>query len=71
MRNFSISRLSTSRGIIKISGVVHFETKKHWLDVNSMSIMGTDGWVELSLEKPQTTELLELINKELMDHIAK
>lgn len=71
MRRFSISRISTPHGIFQLSGEVAEEAGLLRITYDSVTIMGTDGWVDLALDNIGTNSLLESIFTQVCDHILE
>ncbi|WP_220767847.1 hypothetical protein [Shewanella sp. MBTL60-007] len=66
MQKFSISRLNTSIGIIKLEGEIR---QGQIIAINQFSIMGTDGWLELDVPHQHTQELIQGLQDEVALHL--
>lgn len=66
MQKFSISRLNTSIGIIKLEGEIR---QGQIIAINQFSIMGTDGWLELDVAHQHTQELIQGLQDEVALHL--
>ncbi|WCE30926.1 hypothetical protein [Vibrio sp. SCSIO 43137] len=66
MKQFTISRIHTSKGIFRLSGMVSEHVS---ICYSSAEYMGTDGWVELDLEFTQAKKILAEIEQEVVSHI--
>ncbi len=63
MNNFNISRINTDLGIFRVSGLwCHENVRAILVNIDSIEVMGTDGWVLLNQSSDRVIELL----KELM-----
>ena len=49
MKKFHISRINTPQGIYRVSGSYSVD-EPVTIELSSLEIMGTDGWVQLRLE---------------------
>ncbi|MGS0691336.1 hypothetical protein ACVBIO_20495 [Shewanella sp. 0m-8] len=67
MRHFSISRLSTSIGIVKLQGEIQ---QAKTITMTQFSIMGTDGWFELDLTHQDSQNLINQIQAEIVAHLT-
>ncbi|WP_434341080.1 hypothetical protein [Motilimonas cestriensis] len=73
MVQFSISRLHTSQGIFRLTGYhschdpVNPESVQ--IEVESIDVMGTDGWVALDIKASKTQQLLQQIDPEIVSHL--
>jgi len=69
---FSISRLNTHLGIIKVTGVwepTPLGIVQAELQILTLDIMGTDGWVALDITRPKTLTLIDKLNSEILQHL--
>lgn len=70
MKNFSISRINTRKGIFRISGKISSpEALPEILDYDKVEFMGTDGWCEMNLQSSHTRNLLSEIKIEIIEHV--
>ncbi|MGS0675106.1 hypothetical protein [Shewanella sp. 0m-4] len=67
MSHFSISRLSTSIGIVKLQGEIQ---QAKTITMTQFSIMGTDGWFELDLTHQDSQNLINQIQAEIVAHLT-
>ncbi|MCE2596464.1 hypothetical protein K6Y31_16835 [Motilimonas cestriensis] len=73
MAQFSISRLHTSQGIFRLTGdqgcndPVNPESVR--IEVETIDVMGTDGWVALDVKASKTQQLLLQIDPEIVSHL--
>ncbi|MBM7074524.1 hypothetical protein JQC92_21315 [Shewanella sp. 202IG2-18] len=51
MEEFHISRIHTPQGIYRVSGYLSLISNK--VEATSLEVMGTDGWVQLAIERSQ------------------
>lgn len=65
MHKFDISRLHTSQGIFQLHG--YFSASD--INVEKLSMMGSDGWFELNLEKDNVKALILTLKKEFISHL--
>ncbi|MCG9728439.1 hypothetical protein L1D44_01010 [Shewanella sp. Isolate13] len=66
MQKFSISRLNTSIGIIKLEGEI---CQGQIIAISQFSIMGTDGWLELDMAHQHTQTLIQRLQAEVVLHL--
>lgn len=67
MALFNISRLTTHYGTFKLT--VKYEEKSAFVEVTSIDMMGTDGWVPLTLNHSKTSKLIKQLQPELLNHL--
>ena len=71
MKPFNISRINTDKGIFRISGL--YEPSNNFneeLVVNSIEVMGTDGWVMLNQSSSEVIQLINNLAPTLLNHLA-
>ncbi|RYV00925.1 hypothetical protein SOPP22_19230 [Shewanella sp. OPT22] len=64
MEEFHISRIHTPLGIFRVSGYLSLTSNK--VEATSLEVMGTDGWVQLAIERSQT--LISELTPILLSH---
>ena len=73
MTPFSISRLHTQQGIFRLTGHyccdVPVNPESLNIEVETIDLMGTDGWVSLDLSATMTQQLLQQLEPELVNHL--
>jgi len=70
MNNFTISRINTSLGIFRVSGCWCNENQDACkLDVSSMEMMGTDGWVLLNHASDNVMNVIAELTPTLTTHL--
>ncbi|WP_220763430.1 MULTISPECIES: hypothetical protein [unclassified Shewanella] len=67
MANFTINRLNTSLGIVKLSG--EFELTGS-INICQLSIMGTDGWQALDIDHQHSQNLIKQIQTQIITHLC-
>lgn len=70
MREFTINRLHNDHGIFRISG--HIDTNfvdNDDLEITSLDIMGTDGWMALDVGHPNTQATIKKIAASVLVHL--
>ncbi|MGS0682186.1 hypothetical protein ACVBIL_13595 [Shewanella sp. 125m-7] len=67
MSRFSISRLNSKAGIVKLEGEI---LQGQVITCSQFSIMGTDGWNELDLTHQASQNLINQIQADIVDHLA-
>ncbi len=65
MHSFTISRLHLLQGIFKISGAHSNAT----LQITSLHMMSSDGWVLLDLQNRDAQQLITTIQPALLQHL--
>ncbi|MCL1146961.1 hypothetical protein AB4298_04325 [Shewanella sp. 10N.261.52.F9] len=72
MNDFSISRLNTSLGIVKLKGTssLNEQTNQHRITVSQLEIMGSDGWVELDIYHPNSQKMIKQLEAEVTAHLS-
>ena len=68
MKNFTISRINTEKGIFKITGRWQKYPKK--IMFTELEIMSTDGWQVLDLKHSAVTALINLIEENVFQHLV-
>jgi len=59
VNNFTISRINTSLGIFRVSGCwCHENPEAGKVEVSSIEMMGTDGWVLLNLASDKVMNII-------------
>ncbi|MDB0034830.1 hypothetical protein N9E78_00775 [bacterium] len=69
---FTVSRLNTSLGIIRVTGMWQPPTltmTQAELLILTLDIMGTDGWVALNITLPDTLIFINKLNHEILLHL--
>ena len=62
VKEFTISRINTEHGTFRFSGLWEPENVEvSNLEVNSIEIMGTDGWVLLNQSSDKTVNLITIL----------
>lgn len=70
MSNFTISRINTSLGIFRICGYWEHENQEvAKIDVSSIEVMGTDGWVLLNHTSDNVMNIISAIRPALTTHL--
>ncbi|KGJ86754.1 hypothetical protein [Colwellia psychrerythraea] len=70
MNNFIISRINTSLGIYRISGYWgHEDEEDGKIDVSSIEVMGTDGWVLLNHTSDNVMNIISALRPALTKHL--
>ncbi|WP_281557065.1 hypothetical protein [Thalassomonas sp. RHCl1] len=72
MGYFSISRIHTSLGIFRLTG--HWRCQSYAVEgirVETLDILGTDGWLALALEKEAVKTLIGELTSELLAHLLE
>lgn len=70
MNNFTISRINTSLGIFRIAGFWCNENENACkIDITSIEIMGTDGWVLLNHASDDVISLIAELTPTLSVHL--
>ncbi len=69
-KNFTIPRLTTDRGTFRIAGSwCGARSAPVEVQVDSIEIMGTDGWVELDLKNENVIALIRELAPSVQDHL--
>lgn len=68
MEKFNISRLNTAYGVFRIVGVKNTNNYPD-LTVNSIDMMGTDGWETLDITSESVIALVEKLNDDINEHL--
>ncbi len=63
---FSISRIDTPQGIFKVTGVY----SNNDVMLSTLSMMGTDGWVNFDINKPNVKSTILTITPQLLAHLC-
>ncbi|PKF61246.1 hypothetical protein CW745_11480 [Psychromonas sp. psych-6C06] len=63
---FHISRLTTNQGTFQITG----QNNRVSFNIKRLLMMGTDGWVELDLDKQKVQQLILLISENITNHLG-
>ncbi|WP_157534163.1 hypothetical protein [Moritella sp. JT01] len=70
MNEFSISRINTDFGIFRISGLWSKESLESLrIDIHSIEVMGTDGWVLLNQSNEKVINLITDLMPTLKTHL--
>jgi len=70
VNNFNISRINTSLGIFRVSGLWYYESLESFkIDIDSIEIMGTDGWVMLNQSSDDVINLIKELTPILLAHL--
>lgn len=67
---FSISRLHTSCGIFRLTGVLHSSEQSETIQYEQADFMGSDGWQELDLESAAAKAVLTSIQADVIRHLC-
>ncbi|ABV85802.1 hypothetical protein [Shewanella pealeana] len=67
MASFSISRLNTSVGIVKLAGDLDLTGS---INISQLSIMATDGWQALDIDHQHSQNLIKQIQDQIISHLA-
>jgi len=68
LKKFNISRINTDFGILRISGVWHTKSTAN-LSIDTIEIMGTDGWVLLDQLNDGVAKLITDVSPTLQAHL--
>ena len=70
MNNFNISRINTDLGIFRISGLWCDERlAPSKIDIESIEVMGTDGWALLNLSHDDIINLIKELTLKIIAHL--
>lgn len=70
MQLFNISRINTDFGIFRVSGEWSIETPTvNNVNLNTIEIMGTDGWVLLNQTSESNSQLIGNLLPVLLSHL--
>ncbi|WDE07578.1 hypothetical protein SG34_012220 [Thalassomonas viridans] len=70
MVSFNISRINTPEGIFRLAGAWCRQSGlEEDLKIESIEILGTDGWVALKLSQPQVAALTGKLAPQLLAHL--
>lgn len=70
MDNFNISRISTNLGIFRVSGSwCHEDLPASSINIDSIEIMGTDGWVLLKQSNDKVLKLVKELTPIFIIHL--
>ncbi len=67
MASFNINRLDTCAGIVKLSGDLELTGN---ININQLSIMGTDGWLALDIDHQHSQNLIKQIRAQIITHLC-
>jgi hypothetical protein len=72
VNNFNISRINTPLGIFRVSGLWSYENiPALHINIDSIEVMGTDGWVLLNQSSDHVIELVKELTPILIIHLQK
>ena len=70
MDNFNINRISTNVGIFRVSGSWrHEDLSASLINIDSIEIMGTDGWVLLKQSNDKVLKLVKELTPIFIIHL--
>jgi hypothetical protein len=70
MNNFNISRINTGLGVFRLSGLwCNGNTEAIKIEIGSIEIMGTDGWVPLNKSSDNVINIIKELKPTLLDHL--
>jgi hypothetical protein len=70
VNKFTISRINTSLGILRISGCwCHKNQDACKLEVSSIEMMGTDGWVSLNYASDSVMNIIAELTSTITTHL--
>ncbi|WP_299004142.1 hypothetical protein [uncultured Shewanella sp.] len=71
MPAFNITRIHTPNGIFKLTGKTVTDTGSTKLQIDTLDILGTDGWITLDIKARHTQRLIHLIEADCIEHIKE
>ncbi|WP_298768824.1 hypothetical protein [uncultured Shewanella sp.] len=71
MPAFNITRIHTPKGIFKLTGKTVADTGSTKLQVDTLDILGTDGWITLDIYACHTQTLIHLIEDDCLQHLQE
>lgn len=70
MKPFAISRLNTKQGTFRITGLFELKTPQNIaIEITSIDIMGTDGWVLLDQKNMTVINLMTSLHSLITNHL--
>ncbi len=70
MNNFNISRLNTNLGVFRVSGLwCHENVPALLINIDSIEVMGTDGWVLLNQSSDHGLNLVKELTPIFITHL--
>ena len=70
MKPFTISRLNCAQGIFKIVGLFEPTKEKNFtVEITSIEMMGTDGWVLLDQKNSPVINLMNDLHSVIIHHL--